>query len=498
MTLLLGSVMTYQVDVLIVGSGFAGSLAALLCQQIGLRPLLIDAQSHPRFMIGESTTPLANLVLESLGDKYRLPWLNPLANYTSWKQTYPQLDVGLKCGFSYFHHHRGERYQPMADHRNELLVAASHGPDDADTHWLRADFDHYLVQQARAAGIPVFERTRLSQLTARGDRWSVTAITEPASETWSIDAAFILDASGEGGFLARALELPIQTSTLLTHSRAILGHFRQVRPWEELYADAGGRVADHPFPCDQAALHHVFDGGWMYQLRFDSGITSAGFSLSDLHPTETPEAEWSRLLTEYPSIGEQFRDAELISHQGRLIATKRLQRRIGVAAGANWALLPTAAGFIDALHSTGNGHSLIGLERLIAIFEQHWQSPRLESALKEYDCTLQAEIQIIDRIVAGCYRGFRDFPRMVAMSLFYFATAIWSELRRRSGTDLPTAFLCANEPQLQAAVDQAVQVMGREDVPTAAVVATILQAIAPINKAELGDPRRQNMYPYPK
>lgn len=490
--------MSAEMDVLIVGSGFGGSLAALLCQQIGLRPVVVDARAHPRFMIGESTTPLGNLVLETLARKYQLPWLQPFANYSGWKASYPQLDVGLKRGFSYFHHHRGEPFQPRSDHANELLVAASHGPDDADTHWLRADFDHFLVEQVRAAQIPMFEHTRIQALQARGDRWTVRTVTEPDQNIREWDVAFIMDASGEGGFLSRALHLPITTSTLLTHSRAIFGHFRHVYPWQGIYSAAGGRSADHPFPCDQAALHHVFDGGWMYQLRFDSGITSAGFSLSDVDPTEAPEATWLRLLSEYPSIGEQFRDAELISNQGRLIATQRLQRRIGIAAGPNWAMLPTAAGFIDALHSTGNAHTLIGLERLIAILEQHWQSPRLAAALADYDRTLQAEIQLIDRIVAGCYRGFRDFPRMVAMSLFYFATAIWSEFRRRSARTLPTAFLCADEPQLQAAVQTAIGMIGRNDVSTTEVVDTIMQAIAPFNLAGLGDPQRHNMYPYPE
>ncbi|HUQ68356.1 MAG TPA: FAD-dependent monooxygenase, partial [Planctomycetaceae bacterium] len=66
-------------DVLIVGSGFAGSLTALLVKQIGLRPVVVDRGSHPRFVIGESTTPVANLVLESLSRRFDLPWLTPLA-----------------------------------------------------------------------------------------------------------------------------------------------------------------------------------------------------------------------------------------------------------------------------------------------------------------------------------------------------------------------------------------------------------------------------------
>ena len=69
-------------------------------------------------------------------------------------------------------------------------------------------------------------------------------------------------------------------------------------------------TAGHPYPCDAAALHHVLDGGWMWVLRFDNGVTSAGFSLDpEVHPMradETPEQEWARLLGTYPSLARQF------------------------------------------------------------------------------------------------------------------------------------------------------------------------------------------------
>ena len=35
--------------------------------------MLIERGRHPRFAIGESSTPLANLLLEELADRYDLP-----------------------------------------------------------------------------------------------------------------------------------------------------------------------------------------------------------------------------------------------------------------------------------------------------------------------------------------------------------------------------------------------------------------------------------------
>ncbi|MBC8114703.1 MAG: NAD(P)-binding protein, partial [Candidatus Saccharimonas sp.] len=85
-------------DIAVIGAGFSGSLTALLLKQIGLKPVLIDRGSHPRFAVGESSTPMANLILEDLARRYDLPRLAPLSNYASWKRTYPDIVCGLKRG----------------------------------------------------------------------------------------------------------------------------------------------------------------------------------------------------------------------------------------------------------------------------------------------------------------------------------------------------------------------------------------------------------------
>jgi FADH2 O2-dependent halogenase len=515
-------------DVLIVGSGFAGSLTALLAQRLGLRPVVVDRGTHPRFVIGESTTPVANLVLESLARRFDLPWLTPLATYGSWKRQYPHLTCGLKRGFSYFRHDDGRPFSPRADHANELLVAASHGPDDADTHWLRAEFDQFLVQQVVAAGIPYFDRTQLGALSEHADRWTVTATRDDEAfgsgtdsrlslrertsfrgakgdygdklyhhQPFPIAARFVIDASGDGGYLAQQLKLPDTRSTLRTWSRGLYGHFVDLPRWEPQYRGLGGAADEHPYPCDAAALHHVFDGGWMWQLRFDNGVTSAGFALESPLPDDVaPADEWRMLMQRLPSVAEQFASARIITNHGELIRTNRLQRRVGRAAGPNWALLPSAAGFIDALHSTGIAHTLVGIERLVGCWERHWGRPELAADLIEYDRLFQAEIAFIDAVVASSFRSFREFPKMVAMTMFYFATAIWSEHRRRLGTDVPRAFLCADDPALQASLARAAAMLDDPTVTAADLTAFVAEAIHPFNIGGLCDAERKNMYPY--
>ena len=53
-------------DVAILGAGFAGSVLAMVLRRLGRSVVLVERGAHPRFAVGESSTPLANLVLESL------------------------------------------------------------------------------------------------------------------------------------------------------------------------------------------------------------------------------------------------------------------------------------------------------------------------------------------------------------------------------------------------------------------------------------------------
>src|SRR5439155_15819926 len=145
------------------------------------------------------------LALRQIAREYDLTWLAPLAKYGSWKRAYPELPCGLKRGFTFAKHHKGQPFVPDPEHGNELLVAASPDDETADTQWLRADFDHFLVTKAVEAGIPYYDRTTLDRLEP-GSTWRLSGRRE--GEEIAVEAKFVVDASGAGGALARALDLP--------------------------------------------------------------------------------------------------------------------------------------------------------------------------------------------------------------------------------------------------------------------------------------------------
>src|SRR2546425_13140648 len=134
-------------DIAVIGSGFGGALISLIARHLDKSVVLLEKGEHPRFAIGESSTPLANLILEHLSQRWDFPRLCPLAKWGTWQKNYPQIACGLKRGFSFFHHEIGQPWKLAADHRNELLVAASPRDEIADTHWYREHVDHFLVNQ---------------------------------------------------------------------------------------------------------------------------------------------------------------------------------------------------------------------------------------------------------------------------------------------------------------------------------------------------------------
>ncbi len=492
--------MEIRADIAIIGAGFAGSLTALLAQRIGLRPVLIERYAHPRFAIGESSTPIADLVLKNLAQRYDLPRLKPLCSYGEWKRTYPNLVCGLKRGFSYFRHTPGEEFSAGEHHANELLVGASASDEKSDTHWLRADLDAFFVDEVRAAGITYLDQTHLTHIQ-QADDWEFSGQRDGVDVR--IRAGFVVDASGQAGALASALNIEQDLTRIKTRSRTLYTHFVDVERFGDVLSHLDVSTHDHPFDCDAAALHHIFDEGWMWVLRFDNGVTSAGFVLDEsdapLDMSISAGEEWAKLIEKYPSILQQFDRAKPIRP---FVRTGRMQRRAARVAGHNWAMLPYTAGFIDPLHSAGNAFTLVGVERLIGILADTEAGNERRARMNAYERFMGLEIELIDRLIHGCYMTRHRFDLMVPYSMGYFAGATSCEHRRRRG-EHGDAFLMASDAAFTAAVDQSYRVacrLAESSELTAAMSKTYNDDVAallrPYDLDNLFDPEIPNMIPF--
>lgn len=489
-----GSTTGGHFDVAVLGSGFSGSLTSWLLQAAGLRTVLIDRARHPRFAIGESSTPAANLILRSLAEEYDLPELATLSRFGTWRATWPEMRCGLKRGFSYFAHNRREGFNPDCENRNQLLVAASTNDQVGDTHWYRAEVDSFLARRAQEHGAVLLEETEIHSATRHAGCWSLELQSDGLA--WTVEADFVVDATGAGQSLVNcggidADPIPLQTST-----RAIFAHVKSLPLWDDVLATAEpSSTAQHPFRCDDSAMHHLLEEGWMWWLRFHDGLTSVGFVIDDsrkpLDENVTARVEWDALLAKYPALQRAFRDAVLVHPE--LIRTGRLQRLNRNVAGADWALLPSTAGFVDPLHSTGIAHTLSGVERLTRILTHFPTGPDREAALSAYGRDVSRETEWIDTLVHGCYECLADFRKFTAFSMCYFAAATTYERRRlENSRAIEPAFLCADDEQMR----QAVSTLSAASSQKAASDFETLceQILRPFNHVGLFSPRHRNMY----
>lgn len=448
-------------DILVIGSGFGGSLVARALAALGRDVMVIDSGRHPRFAIGESSTPTADLVLEALCDRFNWPDLKLLARYGSASQLAPQAIVGPKRGFAYF----DATIDPQSptDRRDcEMLVAASTDLATADTHWHRASVDQFLSRSLVAQGVPLYEgfQTQELQATAHGG-WVLKGLSDQGPMT--IEAQGIIDASGRRSPLAQALQLPETQQDFRTRSGAVFGHVRDWKPMGQILGETDCDQTPHPFPCDASALHHVAPDGWMWQLAFDSGVTSIGWCVS---PESIPAPQdaaswWEARLNRFPTVlrsAEKYQRVEPIEHW---IVAPRLQYRRQRCAGKNWWMLPSAAGFVDPLHSSGIAQTLVSVERIAAAFAASSSVLPPESFARRHDALLQREIAWIDRLVGACYEAFDDFASFRIASSLYFAAAIRFESIRFRNPAARPAFLAADDLDLQQAIEAADQCLTR-------------------------------------
>jgi FADH2 O2-dependent halogenase len=411
----------------VVGSGFAGSLLARILAVQKHDVVLLERGAHPRFAIGESSTPLANLTLERLARRYGLDDCYDLAAHGRWMARFPELRRGLKRGFTFYRHHAGRPFAsnghgpPPAE---RLLVAASPTDHVADNPWLRADVDDHFVRAAVAAGVDYRDRVE---------------VTDAMLDSLRVD--FVVDASGPGGFMARRLGISSALHRMHTHAGLLFSHFDGAR----LMTDAVPGLPPGPYPDDWAAVHHIIDEGWMYSLRFDHGVTSAGFVLKQ-RLSGSPDQMWQHLLQRYPTIGALFGDAK---PPMPLTYKPRFDIRPHAPTGDEWARCRMPHCFVDPLFSTGS-LSLHAVERLAPCFESG--GPLIQDS-RRYEALLGAEADQDRRWWRVTLRWRASIARAHAM--IYFAAVSFAEIRQRvaqldAEANAWSGFLGVGDPRLGA------------------------------------------------
>ena len=207
--------------------------------------------------------------------------------------------------------------------------------------------------------------TKLNLLPFRRRLWACDSKAR-GEQRVDIQARFTVDATGPRGFLHRAFALPEKRSRTFRASKVS----SRISSMCIDGMTSCPCLARAPYPPDDAAVHHVFPGGWIWVLRVGNGITSAGVA-AVAGRFELGRNWLGKLLDRLPAVREQFAHARA---KMPFIHAANLPFRSDTVVGPKWALMPSAAGFVDPLLSTGFPLTLLGIQRRAEVLK-HLDAP---------------------------------------------------------------------------------------------------------------------------
>ncbi|MGO4305507.1 NAD(P)/FAD-dependent oxidoreductase [Cupriavidus sp. RAF12] len=305
---------TEQVEVLIVGAGPAGSVAAGLLRKRGIQVLVIEKETFPRFSIGESLLPQSMEYIEEAG----------------------MLQAVVEAGFQYKNgaaFARGDRYTDF-DFRDKFSEGWG------TTYQVqRAHFDDVLIREAQKQGAEVRFRHAVEAVDVSGAQPSVT-VRDPEGELYTVRAKFLLDASGFGRILPRLLKLespsnfPVRAA-IFTHveDRVPVGTFDRNKI----------RIGVHPEHVDV----------WYWTIPFSNGRCSQGVvaekSFLDRYAGDEM-AKLKTLVSEEPGLAALLKDANWDTPARQIVG---YSANVSSLWGNGYALLGNAGEFLDPVFSSG-------------------------------------------------------------------------------------------------------------------------------------------------
>lgn len=301
-----------KVDILIIGAGPSGSVAAAYLYNAGFKVKVVEKNKFPRFVIGESLIPRCMDHFEAVG------LLDCLKKKKFEVKTGARFLQGPKvCEFDFSKKHT----------------------KGWDWTWQvpRAEFDKTLTDELLSRGVDIEFEKEVLAVDFKEDR-SVTTIMDEEGNSSEIEAKFIIDSSGFGRVLPRLLDLE-KPSEIPKHS-SIFTHVKDVRRpegWE------GHRIT----------FDIVSQETWLWVIPFSNGYTSIGY-VGPTEYLESFEGTTEEKLRQMMTLSDHYHDRfEGLPYEFEPKIIKNIAKSVKQLYGKGYVLTGNSAEFLDPVFSSG-------------------------------------------------------------------------------------------------------------------------------------------------
>ncbi len=301
-------------QVVVIGAGPAGSIAAALLKRQGHDVLIVERQVFPRFSIGESLLCHCLDFVEEAG----------------------MLEAVQAAGF--------QKKNGAAFARGEQYSDFDFGDTFTDGkpttfQVQRAEFDKLLADQAELQGVEIRYEQEIISADFDGPQPILRVRREDGIE-YSVQADFVLDASGYGRVLPRLLDLEAPSGFPVR--KAVFTHIED-------------HIESPPFDRQKilVSIHPEHSDVWFWTIPFSQGRCSLGVVASAERFEGKPEdldACLRAFVAETPQMANVLKnavwDTPVRTIGGYSANVKTLH-------GKGFALLGNAAEFLDPVFSSG-------------------------------------------------------------------------------------------------------------------------------------------------
>lgn len=356
---------TSEVDILIIGAGPSGCVAAGYLQKQGANIKVVEKSKFPRLVVGESLIPRVMDHFEEAG------LLDNLDKQNFQKKPGARFIRGQVISIFDFSQKFGEGW---------------------DWTWQipRADFDMVMAQTLIDKGVDISFETAVTAISFEGTNSATTVVDKEGNES-QIKAKFVIDSSGYGRVLPRLLHLD-KPSKLNPHS-AIFSHVKDInRP--------GG------IEGTQISFDVLDTEVWLWVIPFSNGNTSLGI-VADTEFIEKLAENGDTVLALQKAIQlsdfyvKRFAGTEFLFEP---IHLKNYSSAVTKMYGDGFALTGNSSEFLDPVFSSG---VCFATESGILAAKLAWREINGEQINWEKDFTqyMQRGIDVFTTYVKEWYTG---------------------------------------------------------------------------------------------